>query len=98
MTEHDTTPDRGHPGPSPIAQASAELQLSAAALSEIVEKKVTCPFLGSAVSTGQLVVRNDVANPLASIEDVRGLGNTGGGDLGNLLVFFAAGNHAFMRG
>ena len=98
MTEHDTTPNRGNPGPSPIAQASTELQLSTAAPSEIVEKKVTCPFLGSAVATGQLVVRNDVANPLASIEDVRMLGNKGGGDLGNLLVFFAAGNHAFMRG
>jgi hypothetical protein len=98
MTEDDTTPDRGHPVPSTSTQASAELQLSATALSEIVEKKVTCPFLGSAVGTGQLVVRNDAANPLASIEDVRGLGNTGGGDLGNLLMFFAAGNHAFMRG
>src|SRR2546427_5554494 len=98
MTEHDTTTNRGNPGPSPIAQASTELQLSTAAPSEIVEKKVTCPFLGSAVATGQLVVRNDVANPLASIEDVRMLGNKGGGDLGNLLVFFAAGNHAFMRG
>jgi hypothetical protein len=35
---------------------------------------------------------------LASIEDVRRLGNSGGGDLGDLLVTFASGNHAFMRG
>jgi len=35
---------------------------------------------------------------LASIEDVRRLGNSGGGDLGDLLVMFASGNHAFMRG
>jgi hypothetical protein len=35
---------------------------------------------------------------LASIEDVRRLGNSGGGDLGDLLVRFASGNHAFMRG
>jgi hypothetical protein len=43
-------------------------------------------------------VRNDADNPLASIEDIRTLGNSGGGDLGDFLVLFAAGNHAFMRG
>jgi hypothetical protein len=74
------------------------LQFGATALSEIVEKKATCPFLGTAVATGQLPVRNDATNPLASIEDVRLLGNTGDGDLGGLLALFAAGNHAFMRG
>jgi hypothetical protein len=37
-------------------------------------------------------------NPLASIETIRQLGNSGGGDLGDLLVLFASGNHAFMRG
>jgi len=63
-----------------------------------VEKKATCPFIGSAVAQDRLAVRNDVQNPLASIEEVRGLGNTGGGDLGDLLVFFATGNHALMRG
>lgn len=31
----------------------------------------------------------------AGIEDVRRLGNEGDGDLGDLLVFFATGNHAF---
>lgn len=35
---------------------------------------------------------------MASIEDVRRVGNSGGGDLGDLLVMFASGNHAFMRG
>ncbi len=64
----------------------------------IVEKKITCPFLGSAVAEGHLAVRNEASNPLASIEDVRALGNSGGGDLGDLLAFFAEGNHAFMRG
>ena len=64
----------------------------------LVEKKATCPFIGSAVAQGKLPVRNDAENPLASIEDVRKLGNTGGGDLGDLLVLFASGNHAFMRG
>jgi len=68
------------------------------ALSEIVEKKATCPFVGPAVATGKLPIRNDADNPLASIEDVRRLGNTGGGDLGDFIALFAKGNHAFMRG
>jgi hypothetical protein len=73
------------------------LQLEPEALREIVEKKATCPFIGTAVRTGILPIRNEVTNPLARIEDVRTLGNTGGGDLGNLLVLFATGNHGFMR-
>jgi hypothetical protein len=64
----------------------------------VVEKKATCPFIGSAVAQGALPVRNNANDPLASIEDVRALGNTGGGDLGDLLVVFAGGNHAFMLG
>jgi len=64
----------------------------------LVERKVTCPFIGSAVTESKLVVRNDAKDPLASIEEVRMLGNIGGGDLGDLLVVFAKGNHAFMRG
>jgi len=64
----------------------------------LVEKKATCPFIGSAVAQGELPVRNNTNDPLASIEDVRRLGNTGGGDLGDLLVLFASGNHAFMLG
>jgi hypothetical protein len=64
---------------------------------QMVRTKITCPFLGSAVHQGFLVVRGEANNPLASVEDVRRLGNTGGGDLGDLLVIFASGNHAFMR-
>jgi hypothetical protein len=63
-----------------------------------VETKVTCPFLGSLVHQELLSVRGASGNPLAAIEDVRRLGNEGGGDLGDLLVFFATGNHALMRG
>jgi hypothetical protein len=65
---------------------------------ELVTRKVTCPFLGAAVATGRLPVRQDARRPLASIEDVRRLGNSGGGDLGEVLVVFAQGNHAFMPG
>jgi hypothetical protein len=64
----------------------------------LVEKKATCPFIGSAVAQGTLPVRNNARDPLASIEDVRRLGNAGGGDLGDLLALFASGNHMFMRG
>jgi hypothetical protein len=64
----------------------------------IVEKKATCPFIGAAVAQGDLQVRHDAKNPLAAIEDVRRLGNTGGGHLGEVLVLFANGNHGLMRG
>lgn len=64
----------------------------------LVERKATCPFIGSAIAQGKLPVRNNIKNPLATIEDVRRLGNSGGGDLGDLLVLFASGNHAFMKG
>jgi hypothetical protein len=47
--------------------------------------KVTCPFLSSVVHQELLSVRGATSNPLASIEDVRARGNTGGGDLGDLL-------------
>jgi hypothetical protein len=74
------------------------VELSDADKAFVVERKAACPFIASAVAEGRLPVRNDAQNPLASIEEVRRLGNTGGGDLGDLLVLFASGNHAFMRG
>ena len=74
------------------------VELSGDEKASLVEKKATCPFIGSAIAQGKLPVRNDAKDPLASIEDVRRLGNTGGGDLGGLLVLFASGNHALMRG
>jgi hypothetical protein len=65
----------------------------------VVQKKTTCPFMGAAVATKALPVRNSADKPLGNIEDVVKLGNTGqGSDLGNLLKVFAEGNHAFMPG
>lgn len=64
----------------------------------VVEKKATCPFIGAAVALGHLKVRNNAKNPLASVEEVRRLGNTGGGHLGEVLLLFANGNHGLMRG
>ena len=74
------------------------VELRADEITSLVERKATCPFIGSTVAQGKLPVRNDANDPLASIEDIRRLGNTGGGDLGDLLALFASGNHAFMRG
>ncbi len=72
--------------------------ITAEVRNRIVQTKATCPFIGTAVSTGDLSVRNDPANPLASVDEVRELGNTGGGDLGEVLQLFATGNHLLMRG
>ena len=81
------------------AEPSTVTNLDEATLRQIVEKKVTCPFVGSAVATRRLPVRNTADNPFASIEDVRTLGNTGkGSDLGEVLALFASGNQTFMRG
>jgi hypothetical protein len=73
------------------------VELSGEEKTLVVEKKATCPFIGPAIAEGHLPVLNDAKNPLARIEDVRRLGNTGGGHLGEVLVLFAKGNHAFMR-
>jgi len=74
------------------------VSLSEAECKALVEKKVTCPFIGTAVMTKELSVRNDANNPLASISEVVTLGNLGNGDLGRVLEIFAKGNHASMLG
>ena len=73
------------------------VELSDEARLELIRSKATCPFIGSAIAAGILPVRNNAENPLASIEDVRALGNQHQGSLGDVLAMFAAGNHAFMR-
>lgn len=78
---------------------TAPAPLDDAAKAKVVEKKATCPFIGSAVKQGALPVRNDANKPLASIDDVVKLGNTGpGSNLGEVLRVFAQGNHAYMQG
>lgn len=73
------------------------IELSAEQRQSIATKKATCPFLGSAVSSGALGVRNSAERPLAAIEDVVALGDSGGGDLGRkVLKLFATGNHSRM--
>lgn len=79
--------------------STAKVELSDTQRSEVVQKKTTCPFIGAGVATGKLPVRNSAEKPLANIDDVVKLGNTGkGSDLGDLLKVFAEGNHAFMPG
>src|SRR5258706_9224191 len=75
-----------------------QLVINAQVRDQMVETKITCPFLASAVHQELLGVRGDINGPLARIEDVRALGNKGGGDLGHVLALFASGNHALMRG
>jgi hypothetical protein len=92
-------PASTHSNEQPAGQAASDVViLSGQDRQELATRKITCPFLGPAVVSEQLAVRQDRARPLASIEDVRALGNTGGGDLGDVLVVFAQGNHAFMLG
>jgi len=75
------------------------VELSGEERALVVERKAACPFIGSAVAEGRLRVRNSAGDPLASVEDVRRLGNTGGGSsLGEVLMLFANGNHSRMRG
>ncbi|HKG15283.1 MAG TPA: hypothetical protein VKB12_18305 [Pyrinomonadaceae bacterium] len=73
-------------------------KLSAEERALVVERKAACPFIGSAVAEGHLPVLNSARDPLASVEKVRNLGNKGGGNLGEVLMLFANGNHLFMRG
>ncbi|MEI8028002.1 MAG: hypothetical protein WCI18_16750 [Pseudomonadota bacterium] len=72
--------------------------LSQLDLQEVATKEATCPFMGPAVAQGNLKVHGSKINPLASVEDVKKLGNSGGGDLGNVLAVFAEGNHTLMLG
>ncbi len=79
--------------------STAPIELSDSARADLVKKKGTCPFMGAAVASKNLPVRNSADKPLANINDVAALGNTGkGSDLGELLKLFAEGNHAFMPG
>ena len=70
------------------------LDLPTEQLTEIAQKKATCPFVGSLVKSGELSVHNSAERPLANIEDIVEFGDSGGGDLGRrVLKIFARGNH-----
>lgn len=61
----------------------------------IAGRMATCPFVGAAVAEGQLPLFNRVENPLARIDDIARLGDSGGGNLGSrVLKLFARGNHS----
>ena len=65
----------------------------------IARQKVTCPFLGPVVRGGLLPVCGSTERPLAVVDDVAALGDTGGGDLGRrVLRVFAIGNHRRVPG
>ena len=52
--------------------SAAELRLSAQIKNQIVQTKATCPFIGTAVATDVLPVRNNADNPLASLSATSG--------------------------
>jgi len=86
-------------GAAADAAKTQPVTLTAEQRGQVRVRKATCPFMGSAVNEGALTVRNSATNPLASIDDVKALGDSGGGDLGSVvLTVFAQGNHARMLG
>jgi hypothetical protein len=81
------------------AIATAVVDLTDDQRHDIAEKKAPCPFLASAIDRGVLGVRNSAERPLAAVDDVVALGDSGGGDLGRtVLKLFARGNHSRMPG
>ena len=85
------------PNPASDRVAAASFDSTPGARQHMVQTMVTCPFLGPAVAMQRLAVQAGFSSPLADIEELRALGNSGGGDLGDLLVVFASGNHLAMR-
>jgi len=76
-----------------------KIALSDSQLDSVVRKKVACPFMGPAVRRRELAVYSSVERPMAAIQDIVDLGDTGGGDLGRrVLRIFAVGNHRRMPG
>lgn len=81
------------------AVSTAVVDLSNDQRHVIADKKATCPFIASAIESGALGVRNSAEQPLAAIDDVVALGDSGGGNLGHaVLGLFARGNHSRMPG
>jgi hypothetical protein len=64
---------------------------------EIVSKKATCPFVGTALALKKIFVFGSVKDPVAKIADgpgnIRAVGNLGGGDLGEGFRIVARANH-----
>jgi len=75
------------------------IELTAEEREKITREKTTCPFLGPAVMREELRVHNSAESPLARVDDIVALGDSGGGDLGSkVLEVFARGNHSKMLG
>ena len=76
---------------------SPPLDLPPVNRAEIARRKATCPFIGPAVRSGALPIYGSVDRPMAKIDDVAALGDSGGGSLGSrVLAFFATGNHSCL--
>jgi hypothetical protein len=75
-----------------------EIHFDAAQRQMLMTKAATCPFMRAAIQNGAVSVGNSLEDPTGKIDDVVKLGNAGGGDLGNVLKFFAEINHNRLNG
>src|SRR5688572_16685852 len=84
-------------GDESALSAREVLDLSDDQRREIVSKKATCPFVGTAVALKKLIVYGTLENPFANIGSGPGnaaeIGNLGGGDLGEGFRIVARANH-----
>jgi hypothetical protein len=106
MSNFSVNKTSGSGAPSTIDDVSTQpVTLTQEQREKVRLTRGTCPFIGSAMTTLEadglpfLPIRNSADNPIASIDDVIALGDSGGGDLGSVVLkVFAEGNHAFMLG
>lgn len=92
-----SAPATGDEGDESALLEKPQLDLTDAQRRELVGKKATCPFVGTALALKKLVVYGTVENPFASIATGLGnalaVGNAGGGDLGEGFKIVARANH-----
>jgi hypothetical protein len=78
-------------------ESQTPLEISDDQRREIVSKKSTCPFVGTAIALKKLVLYGTFENPFASISSGDGnavsIGNIGRGDLGEGFRIVARANH-----
>jgi hypothetical protein len=69
-----------------------QLQPTAQEIAAIVQRKTVCPFLGAALTSRLLPIFSTLRSPYTLATSIRDLGNTGGGDLGDVMYNVAVVN------
>lgn len=89
--------DAGDPSAAAISDDQGRLELTDDQRRQIVTKRTTCPFVGTAMALKKIIAYGSVSNPFARISDGAGsiaaVGNAGGGDLGEGFKIVARANH-----